>query len=65
EMMDEVEIPLEMNGVKVVSIGTLVFSEDEEKADKFMNFVASEEGKAVFADHGFVAYPDPRYEGTS
>jgi hypothetical protein len=22
-----------------------------------MNFVASEEGKAVFADHGFAAYP--------
>jgi molybdate transport system substrate-binding protein len=65
ETMDEVEIPLEMNGIKVVPIGTLVFSEDEETAEKFMNFVASEEGKAVFADHGFASYPDPRYEGTS
>ena len=65
ETMDEVEIPLEMNGVEVVSIGTLVFSEEKEKADKFMNFVASEEGKAVFADHGFATYPDPRYEETT
>ena len=65
ETMDKVEIPLEDNGIKVVPIGTLVFSEDEETAEKFMNFVASEEGKAIFADHGFAAYPDPRYEGTS
>jgi molybdate transport system substrate-binding protein len=63
ETMDKVEIPQEMNAIKVVSIGTLVFSEDEETAEKFMNFVASEEGKAVFADHGFVTYPDPKYEG--
>ncbi len=65
ETMETVEIPLEMNGVKVVSIGTLIFSEDEERAEEFMNFVASEEGKAVFSDHGFAAYPDPKYEGTS
>lgn len=65
ETMDKVEIPLEMNGVKVVPIGTLVFSEDEETAEMFMNFVASEESKSVFADHGFAVYPDPRYEGTS
>lgn len=60
--MDEVEIPQEMNGIKVVPIGTLVFSENKEMAEKFMNFVASDEGKAVFVDHGFATYPDPRYE---
>jgi len=63
--MEKVEIPLEMNGIKVVPIGTLVFSDDDETAEKFMNFVASEEGKSVFADHGFATYPDPKYEGTS
>jgi molybdate transport system substrate-binding protein len=61
--MEKVEIPLEMNEIKVASIGTLVFSEDKETAEKFMNFVASDEGKAVFADYGYVTYPDPKYEG--
>jgi len=60
--MDKVEIPKEMNGIKVVPIGTLAFSEKKETAKKFMNFVASDEGKAVFADYGFATYPDPRYE---
>ena len=60
--MDKVEIPQEMNDVKVVPIGTLVFSEKKEMAEKFMNFVASDEGKVVFADHGFATYPDPKYE---
>ncbi|HII06004.1 MAG TPA: molybdate ABC transporter substrate-binding protein [Methanotrichaceae archaeon] len=63
ETMEKVEIPQEMNGIKVISIGTLTFSERMESAEKFMNFVASEEGKAVFADYGFVTYPDPKYEG--
>jgi molybdate transport system substrate-binding protein len=62
ETMEKVEITQEMNGIKVVPIGTLVFSEKKEMAEKFMNFVASEEGKAVFADHGFATYPDPKYE---
>jgi len=63
DSMEKVEIPLETNGIKVVPIGTLVFSENEEIAENFMNFVASEEGKTVFADHGFATYPDPKYEG--
>jgi molybdate transport system substrate-binding protein len=62
ETMDKVEIPLEDNGIKPVPIGTLVFSKDEDTAEKFMCFVASEEGKAVFADYGFAPYPDPKYE---
>ncbi len=63
ETMEKVDIPQEMNGIKVIPIGTLVFSEKVENAEKFMNFVASEEGKAVFADYGFATYPDPKYEG--
>ena len=62
ETMEKVEIPQEKNEIEVVPIGTLVFSEDEERAEMFMNFVASEEGKAVFVDHGFTTYPDPKYE---
>ncbi len=62
ETMEKVEIPQEINEIEVVPIGKLVFSENMESAEKFMNFVASEEGKAVFADHGFTTYPDPEYE---
>ena len=62
ETMEKVEIPQEINEIKVIPIGTLAFSEKMESAEKFMNFVASEEGKAVFADYGFVTYPDPMYE---
>ena len=63
ETMEKVDIPQENNEIEVVPIGTLVFSEDEERAEMFMNFVTSEEGKAVFVDHGFTTYPDPKYEG--
>lgn len=65
ETMDKVDIPLEVNGVKVVPIGTLVFSEDKDEAEKFMSFVASDEGKAVFSEYGFTTYPDAKYEETS
>jgi len=62
DTMEKVEIPREMNGIKVIPIGTLVFSENQENAEKFMNFVASDDGKAVFAEYGFATYPDPKYE---
>jgi molybdate transport system substrate-binding protein len=62
--MDKVDISKEMNDVKVIPIGTLVFSENKEIAEKFMNFVASDEGKAVFSEHGFTPYPDGKYEET-
>ena len=62
ETMEKVNIPQEKNEIEVVPIGTLIFSEDGERAEMFMNFVASEEGRAVFVDHGFTTYPDPEYE---
>ncbi|HPJ30094.1 MAG TPA: molybdate ABC transporter substrate-binding protein [Methanothrix sp.] len=62
ETMEKVDIPQEKNEIEVVPIGTLVFSEDGERAEMFMDFVASEEGREVFADHGFTTYPDPKYE---
>jgi molybdate transport system substrate-binding protein len=57
EKMEKVEIPQEMNEIDIVPIGTLVFSKDMKSAEKFMNFVASEKGKAVFASRGFITYP--------
>jgi molybdate transport system substrate-binding protein len=58
ESMDLVDIPMEEGFVKVIPIGTLTFSENPENAEKFMNFVASDEGKALFEKHGFTTYPD-------
>lgn len=61
ESMELVEIPLKEGFVKVVPIGTLVFSENKENAEKFMQFVASDEGKAIYAKHGFETYPSAKY----
>ncbi len=64
ESMDIVSIAKDQNkkGIMVVPIGTLTFSERPEDAEKFISFVASDEGKSVFAKHGFTIYPDPKYE---
>jgi len=61
ENMDLIEIPFEEGFVKVIPIGTLTFSENPENAEKFMNFVASDEGKAIFEKHGFTTYPSAKY----
>ena len=61
EAMEKIEIPKAQGKVDVVSIGTLTFSNNKEDAEKFMNFVASDEGQAIFAKHGFVTYPSAKY----
>jgi molybdate transport system substrate-binding protein len=64
EKMDAIAIPKEQNIVKVVPIGVLTFSEHPEDALNFIELVTSEEGKAVFEQHGFTTYPDEYYETT-
>jgi molybdate transport system substrate-binding protein len=59
--MEIVEIPREQNIIKIIPIGTLVSSEQKDAATKFVDFVASPEGKAIFEKHGFTAYPDEKY----
>ena len=59
---DIIEIPKEQNIIKVIPIGTLTFSENKDMATKFVDFVASDEGKEVFEKHGFTTYPNPKYE---
>ncbi|KQC09968.1 MAG: molybdenum ABC transporter substrate-binding protein [Methanolinea sp. SDB] len=61
ENMDLIEIPIDIGFVKVIPIGTLTFSENKENAEKFMNYVASDEGKAIFEKHGFTTYPSAKY----
>ncbi|MBN1189489.1 MAG: molybdate ABC transporter substrate-binding protein [Dehalococcoidales bacterium] len=63
EDIDVVEIPKEQNDIKIIPIGVTTFSKNPETAKKFVDFVASDEGKAIFEKHGFIIYPDPEYEG--
>jgi molybdate transport system substrate-binding protein len=61
EDIEVVEIPKEQNDIKIIPIGVTTFSEHPETAKKFVDFVASDEGKAIFEKHGFIIYPDPEY----
>ncbi len=61
EKIDIVEIPSEQNVIKIIPIGTLTFSEKKDAATKFVDFVASPGGKAIFEKHGFTAYPNEKY----
>jgi len=62
EKIETVAIPFEQNIIKIIPIGTLAFSEKNDAAKMFVDFVASEEGKMIFEEHGFTAYPNEKYE---
>lgn len=55
---DVVEIPDNENIIKTIPIGVLTFSENKEYARNFVDFVTSDEGKAIYEKYGFVPYPD-------
>ncbi len=59
--VDAIVIPVKDNNVLVTPIGATTFSQNAQAADKFVAYVASDEGKAFFAKHGFPIYPDPVY----
>ncbi len=59
---DTIEIPKEQNIIKIIPIGTLTFSESQNMAKQFVDFVTSAEGKAIFEKHGFTTYPNEKYE---
>ncbi|MFA5414079.1 MAG: molybdate ABC transporter substrate-binding protein [Methanoregula sp.] len=61
--IDAISIPVRDNVVLIVPIGLTSFTKNPENAQKFVDFVASDEGKAIFAKHGFPTYPDPAYAG--
>ena len=63
DTMDAVPIPVKDNIILIVPVGLTTFTKNTENAQKFADFVASDEGKAVFVKHGFPAYPDPEYAG--
>jgi len=59
ETMDAIPVP--PTEALIVPIGVTTFTTQQKAAQQFADFVASDEGKAVFARHGFPVYPDPVY----
>jgi len=57
-----VEIPFESNIISAVPIGILVSSEKKELAQDFVNFIVSEQGKAIFRQHHYRVDPPPEIE---
>ena len=53
---DIIKIPEEENIIKIIPIGTSTFSENKESARKFVDFVTSDYGKAVYEKYGFTPY---------
>jgi len=58
---DIVEIPKGENLIKVIPIGRLTFSKNKKMAKEFVDFAASPDGRRMFEECGFTAYPNPRY----
>ncbi len=63
QKLDAVSIPAGENEVLVVPVGSTLFTKHSSDADAFVTFLSSDEGKAIFARHGFPSYPDPAYTG--
>ena len=63
ETMEVIELPPGNGVVLIVPIGVTTFTEHQDAARLFVEFVTSDEGKAIFVKHGFPAYPDPAYAG--
>jgi molybdate transport system substrate-binding protein len=59
--LEQVDIPIDEGFIKVIPIGTLTFSENPEEAQAFADFVASDEGLAIYEKHGFEIYPCAKY----
>lgn len=59
--IEAVSLTGDENLALVVPIGLTTFTTQEEHAQEFVDFVSSDEGKAVFKKHGFPIYPDPAY----
>ncbi len=61
EKLDLIAIPLGDNQILMTPVGVTTYSKNTNAANKFAAYVASDEGKAFFAKHGFPTYPDPMF----
>ena len=62
DKVDIIEIPKKQNCIKVIPIGRLTFSQNKKIAKEFVELVTSSQGKTIFENCGFTAYPNPKYE---
>ncbi len=53
DKLEAIEIPAGKNIIQTIPVSVLKFTEKEELARNFADFVASDEGKAIFRKHGF------------
>jgi len=65
EKVDTILIDPEKLKYSVAPIGMTTFTEKEELARKYLDFVASDEGRALFAQYGYGAYFDTNKVGTT
>jgi molybdate transport system substrate-binding protein len=56
----EVVIPTRQNIISTVEVGVLDFTQNEETARKFVDFAASERGRAIFKKHNYRVTPPGR-----
>jgi len=61
--MDTIDLVQEDGFTLIVPIGRTTFTKQPDAAQAFVEFVTSDEGKAIFVKYGFPAYPDPAYAG--
>lgn len=60
EKMDAIDLPQEDNLALIVPIGATTFTTQPDAAQAFVEFVTSDEGKAIFAKHGSRPTPPTR-----
>ncbi|MDD1723573.1 MAG: molybdate ABC transporter substrate-binding protein [Methanospirillum sp.] len=60
--MDAIELRDVNDYVLIVPISVTTFSRQPEKSQKFVDFAASDAGKAFFKKFGFPVYPDEEYQ---
>ncbi len=63
DKIEQIPLPDEESLALIVPVGITTFTTQPEEAQNFVDFVASDEGKAIFEKHGFPSYPDPIYAG--
>ncbi|MCK9312707.1 MAG: molybdate ABC transporter substrate-binding protein [Methanocorpusculum sp.] len=61
DLFTTIEIPVKDNSILITPIGVTTFTTKSELAQLFADYVASDEGKAIFEKYGFPAYPDAKY----
>jgi ABC-type molybdate transport system substrate-binding protein len=61
--MDNIAIPPDILRVRHIPAGVTVFARDKKEAQRFVNFLASKEGKQCYAQCGYCTKP-PTLAGT-